>query len=232
LAVCASSAARLEAGVSASVLAKSYRLMRGILNTAVDPDAILSRNPCKVPGAGRESPEERPLVTVAQVFDVAERMPDRWSAMVLLAAFGSLRFGEVIALRCGDLAKDASTVRISRAFVDVPGQGLLVGPPKSRAGVRTVIMPHAVRAELLKHLHEFVEPDDEALLFTGKKGLALRRPNFAQLSKWTEVVADLGLKGLHFHDLRHAGNVRASKAGYVGQGSGWRGWAMTTCGLR
>jgi hypothetical protein len=46
------------------------------------------------------------------------------------------------------------------------------------------------------------------------------------------VVADLGLKGLHFHDLRHAGNVRASKAGYVGQGSGWRGWAMTTCGLR
>jgi integrase len=149
--------------------------MRGILNTAVDPYAILSRNPCKVPGAGRESPEERPLVTVAQVFDVAERMPDRWSAMVLLAAFGSLRFGEVIALRRGDLAKDASTVRISRAFVDVPGQGLLVGPPKSRAGVRTVIMPHAVRAELLKHLHEFVEPDDEALLFTGKKGLALRR---------------------------------------------------------
>jgi hypothetical protein len=23
--------------------------------------------------------------------------------------------------------------------------------------------------------------------------------------KWTEVVANLGLRGLHFHDLRHAG---------------------------
>ncbi|MFF0149533.1 tyrosine-type recombinase/integrase [Amycolatopsis sulphurea] len=26
-------------------------------------------------------------------------------------------------------------------------------------------------------------------------------------------MADLGLKGLHFHDLRHTGNVWASKAG-------------------
>ncbi|WP_297540862.1 site-specific integrase [Amycolatopsis sp.] len=204
---------RLGAGVSASVLAKAYRLMRGILNTAVDPDAILVRNPCKVPGADKENPEERPLVTVAQVFDLAARMPDRWAAMVLLAAFGSLRFGEVIALRRGDLSADASTVRISRAFVDVPGQGLLIGPPKSRAGVRTVIMPYAVRAELVAHLAEFVEKADDALVFTGKKGAALRRPNFAQLSKWTEVVADMKLKGLHFHDLRHAGNVWASKAG-------------------
>ncbi len=74
-------------------------------------------------------------------------------------------------------------------------------------------MPHAVRAELVKHLAEFVGPEDGALLFTGKKGFAVRRPNFAQLSKWTKVVAGLGLKGLHFHDLRHAGNVWASKAG-------------------
>jgi hypothetical protein len=32
-------------------------------------------------------------------------------------------------------------------------------------------------------------------------------------TKWTEVVAGLGLAGLHFHDLRHAGNIWASKAG-------------------
>lgn len=31
--------------------------------------------------------------------------------------------------------------------------------------------------------------------------------------KWTKVVADLGLSGVHFHDLRHAGNIWASKAG-------------------
>ncbi|MEW2501821.1 tyrosine-type recombinase/integrase [Amycolatopsis sp. NPDC047767] len=143
------------------------------------------------------------------MFELASKTPDRWAAMVLLAAFTSLRYGEVTVLRRCDLAEDASTVRVTRAFVDVPGQGLLVGPPKSR----TVIVPQAVRSSLLKHLALFVEPDDEALLFTGKKGDALRRPNFAQLSRWTEVVAGMGLKGLHFHDLRHADNVWASKAG-------------------
>ncbi|TVT23531.1 site-specific integrase [Amycolatopsis acidiphila] len=205
---------RLEAGVSASVLAKCYRLLRGILNTAVDPDAIITKNPCKIAGAEKESPEERPLVTVAQVFQIAEKMPDRFAAMVLLAAFGSLRFGEVIALRRCDLAKDVSWVRVSRSFVEVPGKGVVAGPPKSRAGVRTVILPDAIRGEIVAHLKKFVQPEQEALLFTlEKSGAPVRRPNFAQRTKWTETVTKLGLKGVHFHDLRHAGNVWASKAG-------------------
>ncbi|HEY3748453.1 MAG TPA: site-specific integrase, partial [Pseudonocardiaceae bacterium] len=37
--------------------------------------------------------------------------------------------------------------------------------------------------------------------------------NFRQIAPWTKIVADLGLAGLHFHDLRHAGNIWASKAG-------------------
>ncbi|HVW44075.1 MAG TPA: tyrosine-type recombinase/integrase [Amycolatopsis sp.] len=41
----------------------------------------------------------------------------------------------------------------------------------------------------------------------------LRRPNFNQRVKWTTVVAKMGLKRLHCHDLRHAGNIWASKAG-------------------
>jgi integrase len=99
---------RIVAGVSESVTAKSYRLLRAILNTAVDPDRIIARNPCKVPGADREHPAERPVITVAQVFALAEEMPARFRAMVLLTAFASLRFGEVTALRRCDLAEDAS----------------------------------------------------------------------------------------------------------------------------
>ncbi|ROS41389.1 tyrosine-type recombinase/integrase [Amycolatopsis thermoflava] len=207
-------AERLEAGVSESVTAKSYRLLRAVLNTAVEEDKILQRNPCRVRGADREEPEERPVLSVAQVFDLAGRMPERFRALVLLAAFGSLRWGEVTALRRCDIAEDASWVRVSRSFVEIPGQGLVAGPPKSRAGVRTVIIPAAVRPDLIKHLETYVGPDPLDLLFTGERsGAALRRPNFNQRSRWTEVVTKMGLKGLHFHDLRHAGNIWASKAG-------------------
>jgi integrase len=204
---------RLAAGVSVSVLAKSYRLLRAVLNTAVDPDRIITRNPCRVPGADKESPEERPVLSVEQVFKIADAMPTRFRGLVLLAAFASLRWGEVTALRRVDVAEDAGWVRVSRAFVEVVGKGLVVGPPKSRAGSRTVIVPEAVRAEIVAHLDEFVKPGADALLFTGEKGRAIRRSTFSQRSKWTAVVGDLGLAGVHFHDLRHAGNIWASKAG-------------------
>jgi integrase len=205
---------RLEAGVSESVTAKCYRLLRAILNTAVDEDKIILRNPCRVRGADKENPDERPVLTIAEVFDLAGRMPTRFRALVLLAAFGSLRWGEVTALRRCDVAPDASWVRVSRALVEVPGKGLIVGPPKSRAGVRELILPTAIRPDLLKHLKSYVKPGQESLLFTGERdGHAVRRPNFSQRTKWTEVVEKMGLKGVHFHDLRHAGNIWASKAG-------------------
>jgi integrase len=89
----------------------------------------------------------------------------------------------------------------------------VVGPPKSRAGVRTVAVPAAIRPELVKHLAAYTDAPPTALVFTGVKGGVLRSANFYQRVKWTKTVADLGIKGLHFHDLRHAGNLWAAQAG-------------------
>ncbi|MEU5690734.1 hypothetical protein [Actinosynnema sp. NPDC020468] len=136
----------LAAGVSNSMTAKAYRLLRAVLTTAANEDRIIPRNPCQVRGAGTENPEERPVLTVAQVFDLAARMADRrYRAFVLLAAFATLRWGEITALRRMDVAPDASSVRVSGAFVELPGRGLVHGPPKSRAGLRTVTIPESIR---------------------------------------------------------------------------------------
>jgi hypothetical protein len=43
-------AALLAAGVSPSMTAKAYRLLRAVLMTAVEEDKILPRNPCRVRG--------------------------------------------------------------------------------------------------------------------------------------------------------------------------------------
>lgn len=184
-----------------------------MLNTAVKEDNILARNPCRVRGADKEEPAERPVLTVAQVFDLAGRMPPRFRAMILLAAFASLRWGEVAALRRCDLANDASRVRVTRAFVESTVQGLIVGPPKSRAGARTLTLPHAFRPDILKHLDTYTKEAQDALVFTGENGGPLRRPNFNQRVKWTATVTEMGFAGLHFHDLRHAGNTWAAQAG-------------------
>lgn len=131
--------------VSETMAAKTYRLLRAVLNTAVEEDQIIPTNPCRIRGADRENRAERPVVTVAQVFELADAMPHRrFRTLVLLAAFGSLRWGEVTALRRKDIVPDGSSVRIAFADTEVAGRGIVMGPPKSRAGVRTVAIPAAI----------------------------------------------------------------------------------------
>lgn len=137
----------LAAGASESIAAKCYQLLRAVLNTAASEDRIIRANPCRVRGADKENPAERPTLTVAQVFALADAMPDlRYRLLVLVTAFCSLRWGEVSALRRGDAAEDGSWVRVSVAHTEVPGRGIVVGPPKSRAGLRTIVVPKAIRA--------------------------------------------------------------------------------------
>ena len=82
-------------GVSVSVAAKAYRLLRAILTTAVEDDKILPRNPCRIRGAGDEDARERPVLTVAQVFELAERVGRRPVGNIRKLPAGGyrLRFG-------------------------------------------------------------------------------------------------------------------------------------------
>ena len=81
----------LRSGVSVSMAAKAYRLLRSILATAVEEDKILARNPCRVRGAGTERAPERPVLTVAQVFELAELVGRRAVGNVRLLPAGGYR---------------------------------------------------------------------------------------------------------------------------------------------
>ena len=135
----------------------------------------------------------------------------RYRTFVLVAAFATLRWGEITALRRQDIAPDASSVRVAGAFVELPGRGLVYGPPKSRAGLRTVAIPDAIRADLLAHLDEFVGARPDAWVFTGKRGNPLRRGDFSPCTGWKAAVAAVGVPNLHFHDRRHTGNTLTAR---------------------
>ena len=199
----------LAAGVSVSVAAKAYRLLRAVLRTAVDDD-VIRRNPCRVKGADQEHAAERPTLTPTQVAELAHRMPPRLVALVMLGTYASLRWGELAALRRGDLDLSGATVRVERTQVQVAGR-LTEGPPKSRAGRRIVAVPPTLVPLLRRHIAEYVKEGTDALVFTGPTGARLRRNNFGKLVGWSEAVAAVGAAGPHFHDLRHTGNAFAAK---------------------
>jgi hypothetical protein len=56
----------LDAGVGPVTVAKDYRMLKAILNTAVDDD-LIRRNPYRIKGAGQEESPERPVLTMRQV---------------------------------------------------------------------------------------------------------------------------------------------------------------------
>lgn len=200
----------LDDGIGATTVAKSYRLLRSVLNTAVD-DELLRRNPCRIKGGGAESSAERPVATPEQVLALAAAMPRRWRAFVLLAATSSLRWGELIALTRADLDLRRSTVRVVSSVADVNGK-LVVGPPKSAAGRRTVAVPASVLPVLREHLGAFSERGPKGRVFVNAKGGTLRRPNFQPV--WRRAVEAAGLpEGFRFHDLRHTGNMWAAGTG-------------------
>jgi integrase len=194
------------------MIAKSYRLLRAILNTAVTEDELIASNPCRIKGAGEERADERPVLSVSQVFELVEMVPERWRAFVLLKTFASLRWGEITALTRQDVDLERRTVRIHRQFVTVPG-GLELGPPKSRAGVRIVSFPAGILPELRRHLDHFSGDGLSGLVFPTEHGRPLHRGNFNKAVPWADIRDRLGVPGLHLHDLRHTGNTLAAQSG-------------------
>lgn len=189
-----------ESGPGAVTAAKCYRLLRAICNTAVREGEI-KQNPCTIIGAGDEHASPRPAVTLQQVLYLADAVPSRWKAFVLVAAFGGLRIGELAALTRDNVDIGRGTITVAASASHLPDGRRHVGPPKSRAGRRTVALPDLVVAALADHLERFSEPAAGGLVFVGAKGAPVRTTTFGT-RVWRPTVRDAGLLGLHFHDLR------------------------------
>jgi integrase len=156
---------------------------------------------------------EEALWAMAQAGEADCSQDDRYRALVLLAAFASLRWGEVTALRRCDVDVKAGTIRVRAAFAERSTGEIVLGPPKSRAGRRVVGIPSVILPALTEHLSAFSAPGPDGLVFPGPKSGPLRRGNFNRQAAWSQAVAAIGVKGLHFHDLRHSGNAWAATSG-------------------
>ena len=203
-------AERLRAA-GATTVAKSYRLLKAIMETAVEDDMI-RKNPCRIRGAGREDADERPVASVAQVFALADVIGLRWRLMVLLGAFASMRPEELAELRRGDVDLDAGSVWVRRAAPELNTGRRVVGDPKSRAGRREIVLPAFIHTDVQRHLEWFAQPGRQGLVFVGERGAALRGTTFGR--KWRKAREKVGLpESFRFYDLRHTGNTLAADTG-------------------
>jgi integrase len=96
-------------------------------------------------------------------------MPERYQAMILLASWCALRFGELTELRRKDIDLADGVIRVRRAVVRV-GNGFSGHHAKSDAGVRDVAVPPHLLPALEAHLSNHVGTGQDSLLFPAQHG--------------------------------------------------------------
>ncbi|MFB6572208.1 tyrosine-type recombinase/integrase [Streptomyces noursei] len=202
---------RLASTGAPTTVAKSYRLLKAVMETAVD-DELIRRNPCRIRGAGKESSAERQIATVDQVDALADALGPRWRLMVFLGAYGPMRPEEQAELRRKDVDLDAMTIRVRMAAPELTTGRRAPGDTKSEAGKRLVVLPAFLRTDLRRHLDWYAEKGSDGLLFVGEKGKPFRRSSFGR--KWRKARVLVGMpEGFRFYDLRHTGHTLATRSG-------------------
>jgi integrase len=174
--------------------------LRAVLNTAVD-DELIRKNPCRIKGADQDNSPERPTVTIGEVYAIADAIKPWWRALVLMAAFSSLRWSELIALRRRHLDLERGLVTVKAKLAELGGQ-FETGLPKSKAGVRVVAIPMVIVPDVVAHLAEWSESGANGRVFVGPRGATPKRSNFNRY--WHQALEAAGVEvdpdvGLHVH---------------------------------
>lgn len=211
--------------------ARVYGLTSTIFNSAVDDrkKTGLVTNPCRIRGASTVKPAHkvRPA-TLAELEVLTLAVPDRFQAMVLLAAWCALRWGELTELRRKNIDLGRRTVWVDLGVVRLKSttKGVArrkVKKPKTDAGERPVTIPPHLVPALEDHLRDHVGPGMDALLFPAEGGGHLAPSTFyrhwyrackaAGRWKYENESDEIGKTDLTLHDLRHTGATLAAATG-------------------
>jgi integrase len=186
----------------------TLKVVRRLLSAAVDAERI-TRNPAARVQSPRIEEHEPWVLTTDEVDRLAMAVPDRYRALVLVGAYGSLRWSELVALKLDRLDLMRRRVRIEEKTVEAGH--LINGEPKTKRSRRWVTLPESVAFALAEHVRQY-PPGPDGLVFTAPQGGPIRRPAFGRLV-WTKATKAAKLDGFPFRNLRHTGATMALQAG-------------------
>jgi integrase len=170
--------------------------------------------------------EEMRFLNPDQVALLANTIDARYRALVLVGAYGGLRAGELFGLRRGRVDLLRGRIDVAETLVEVGGHHHS-GPPKTRAGRRSVPLPRFVIDVLTEHVAG-LEPGE--LVFPAPDGGPVRASLFRRRFWYPACVAagfgelvkdeETGTEhytGLRLHDLRHTAVALWIAAGASGK---------------
>lgn len=181
--------------MAATSVRKVHRVLSLMLSWAVKDERI-ARNPAENVKLPKPAPKEHRYLDHAEVEILAKRCGS-YGLVVRLLAYTGLRWGELAALTVKRVDVTRRRIVVAESVTEVNGT-LHWSTPKTHEQ-RSVPVPRFIATELEQRLR--ARSSDE-LAFTAPNGGVLRVRNFRR-DVFDPAVRDLGLKGLHPHELRH-----------------------------
>ncbi len=181
---------------------RQFDVLRAIFSAAVELE-LIGRSPCRAVRLPSRQEPKRPMPTAVHLARLAQAIGPEWEAMIWLASVLGLRWGECAGLRLGRIDFERSRVRIVEQVTRGMHGFMVPGPPKSKAGSRTLSAPAPLLDALRRHIEvrHLTSGDGEALLFSEEDGGYLDYSNWRS-RVWVPACKTSGLQGLVFHDLR------------------------------
>ena len=202
---------RRNAGQTAAT--QAYRLLHAGMAQAV-ADELIPANPCAIKGAGQRDARDRVdrrTVSLQEMWALADGMPQRYQAAVILAVCSGLRAGELFALQRKHVDLAAGVVRVEQSLAPPRnGQGWF-SAPKTRAGKRAVVLPKIAVAALREHMARFTPPGSDSLLFGTQNGTPLSSGQ--RTTMFARARAAINRDDLTWHDQRHSALTLVASTG-------------------
>ena len=190
---------RLSMALAPATVGVTYSHVASVLKSAVAAKRI-AVSPCvgvKLPEVTRT--RVVPLTT-DQLLALRDAVPERFRAMVTLAAGTGMRQGELLGLTLDRVDFLRRRVTIDRQMVTLANTAPDFGSTKRPASNRVVPLPQVVIETVARHVEVF-RIDHHDLLFTSVAGAPMRRNAFSDM--WRRASIRAGLGTVNFHDLRH-----------------------------
>jgi integrase len=181
---------------------RHYAVLRAILSHATTTD-LIGRSPCRNIKLPSMEHEDRHLPNADGLVKLTEAIGPDLTPMVYVAAVLGLRWGECAGLRVGRIDFLHSTLTVAEQITRGYKGASIKGPPKSRAGRRTLAVPQELMTLLAAHLSRrgLTVSDTDVRVFVGQDGADLEYANFRKRS-WAPACGKAGFPDLTFHDLR------------------------------
>jgi integrase len=175
-------------------------VLAAALNAAVEAD-LIARSPVRGIKLASGRREEKGTMSPDELLRLAEEVPARYRALILLAGMVGLRWSEAVGLRIGKIHFLNRTIEVSETIAEVEGV-LSVEATKTKSSIRVLSIPEPLVEELARHIATYRSgAGADELVFTGAKGMPLRRTFAAR--EFNPAVERAGLDpALTFRGLR------------------------------